>query len=207
MRFDQYDYAGWREARFDFIVRHYGAAFFRGKTLLEVGAGYGHLGNMFHGLGAIVTCTDGREENVKGIRERFPLLSSFVCDLENDFPPGHFDICIHTGVLYHLDNSESAIRRACASSDHLVLETETLDNVDPFLTQSADEEISIIDNALSGKGVRLTASYIERVLSEQGREFMRCDNEELNYLAHRYDWLVTGSNQHGPQYRRLWFVK
>lgn len=207
MRFDQCDYHGWRETRFSFIVKHYGAEFFKGKSLVEVGAGYGHLGNMFHELGARVTCTDGRIENVEGIRERFPHLNSFVCDLENDFPDEHFDICIHTGVLYHLANPEAAIIRSCASSNHLVLETETLDNADAFLAHSIIEDMSIIDNAVSGKGVRLTAAHIEKVLSEQGKVFMRCDNEELNYLAHRYNWVVSGSNGYGPQFRRFWFVK
>ncbi len=208
MTFDRGDYQAWREKRFNFIVEHYGASFFRDKHLVEVGAGYGHLGNMFCELGADVTCTDGRPDNVAGIRERFPGVKAQVCNIENDFPRGHFDICIHTGVLYHIKNAVSSLATAVARCDHLVLETETLDSDDPFFMKTvAEGPVALPDTALAGAGTRLTASFIERLLSEWGCVFTRCDAVKLNSGVHKYDWLVSGTLEHGPQFRRLWFIK
>ena len=206
MTFDRDDYQAWREKRFEFIVNYYGEDFLKGKTVLEVGAGYGHLGNRFHEIGAIVTSVDGREENVEGIRSRFPHLNSSVCDLETTFPEGNFDVCLHTGVLYHVDNSIQSLYNACAVCDHLILETETIDSSDPYLTQSILENTLPPDSAVSGRGTRLTAAHVERLLRKWNRTFVRCDAPALNSGIHLYDWEVLESNDYGPQFRRFWFI-
>ncbi len=207
MTFDRPDYEAWRVTRFDFLLEHFGAEFFQNKTLLEVGCGYGHLGNRFYQLGAIVTCSDGRQSNVDVTLERFSQLSAVVSDLDNEFPEGYYDICIHTGVLYHLKNFDFAIEQACKHSNYLVLETETVDSNDPDATIRYKENPEIQDAGLQLEGNRVSAAHIERELTRWGKIWKRFDSPKLNSGIHLYDWKVTGSNQSGPNHRRFWIAR
>ena len=45
---------------------------FRGKMVLEVGCGHGHLGAELEKLGAQVTSTDARPGNIQQLRKKFP---------------------------------------------------------------------------------------------------------------------------------------
>lgn len=83
----------------------------KGKTLLEVGAGIGQHTKTLQDLGAIVTTSDVREENLKLLRENYVGLRVLKVNLDD--PPileEKFQIVYCYGTLYHLSKPEEAIR-------------------------------------------------------------------------------------------------
>lgn len=200
---DHYD--TWRERRITAIRRHYGDAFFKGATLLELGCGYGDIGAAFRDLGAEVFCADAREEHLAVARERHPGLRTIQADLNHEWPFGWFDIVLHLGVLYHLEPTHESLRRACRATNHLVLETEVCDLPSPDAVLLADEDG--YDQAVDGRGCRPSAARIERVLDEEGMRWQRVADDRCNAGIHVYDWPEhhAGGFTHGL--RRFWFAE
>ena len=91
LRFTQH-YHDWRDARVAAVREYYGDGFFAGRTLLELGCGYGDIGAQFAALGAQVTCSDGRAEHLAVLRDRWPALTVIPADLDREWPFGHFDV-------------------------------------------------------------------------------------------------------------------
>ncbi|HEY0455676.1 MAG TPA: class I SAM-dependent methyltransferase [Verrucomicrobiae bacterium] len=96
----------------NYVVRHAPATF---KSTLEIGAGLGeHLayeklnGEQQRNYVAL----EMRENMAARIRERFPLVQTYVGDCQEklDFPEGHFDRIIAVHVLEHLPNLPATIR-------------------------------------------------------------------------------------------------
>src|SRR3974390_954011 len=116
-------YAVWRSRRIATILDEYPPRFFDGKTVLELGAGFGAIGAMFGALGAKVTCLEGGEQNVRTIRERYPFVTAARQDLNEGLPGNdQYDVIIHLGVLYHLAHPENALRDACPRDRKSVVE-------------------------------------------------------------------------------------
>ncbi len=203
LRFTKH-YDEWRDARVNAVRRHYGDAFFAGRTLLELGCGYGDIGGVFAGLGANVTCCDARDEHLQIARERWPEVRTVRVDLDVDWPFDRFDIILHLGVLYHLEPTHSSLRHAARCATHLVLETEVCDSSDDVFTLTDEDGY---DQAFSGHGCRPSAARIERILAEEAMTFTRMDDGRCNSGMHVYDWPVmdTGSYTHGQ--RRFWFAE
>lgn len=85
-----------------------------GKTVIEVGAGIGLHTNFFLDRDCEVTVTDGASANVVEIKRRHPRLQSFVLDLEDERSLkdlGMFDMIYCYGLLYHMSNPDSVLRR------------------------------------------------------------------------------------------------
>jgi hypothetical protein len=203
-------YAEWRARRLAFILRHYGVDYFLGKSVLELGAGYGDIGNTFATLGGKVTCMEGRKRNVQMIRKRFPYLTAIHADLNEDssLPETNFQIVVHMGLLYHLRDHVASLRQACAYAEKdLILETEVSDSDDPNFVQSVKEDSGWYDQALDGKGIRPSSANVELVLKQEGFEFTRFDDPFLNAEIHRYDWSVTNSGKWESGLRRFWLCK
>lgn len=97
-----------------------------GKTVLELGAGVGDHTSFFLDRNCSVTVTDAREDNLAHVRARFPSVSTRILDIESVVPP---DLTLHDvvyayGVLYHLADSCSALKRmASLTKGMLLLET------------------------------------------------------------------------------------
>jgi 2-polyprenyl-3-methyl-5-hydroxy-6-metoxy-1,4-benzoquinol methylase len=198
-------YVEWREKRVACIVNHYGLDFFRGKHVLELGAGHGHIGAELAGLGAGVTCAEAREEHLQVIAERHPMVRIRQVDLNREWPFDEpFDLILHMGVLYHLEEPGPTIRAACRSCKHLVLETEVCDSLDPEMIIPTCE--SGYDQSISGRGCRPSSACVERLLRECTMEFDRVSDGSCNSGIHVYDWkeLDTGGWRHGL--RRMWFA-
>ena len=133
-----FDDGEWRQRRkciFDAIIDRHGIDFFKGKKVLELGCGYGHLGEMFHQIGSDLICLEGRLEHVESGRAIFPHLN-FVCsDLDSDwlYPKNDFDVILHIGTLYHLERPEVNLSQVCISmkpGSIIILETEFVDSDD-----------------------------------------------------------------------------
>jgi len=201
-------YRNWRTRRIAAIIDHYGPAWFAGKRVLELGCGYGDIGMALVQLGADVTFSDGRQEHLDQLAEWYPEMKgdSLVCyDAEQPWPfTQRFDLILHLGLLYHVDNWQAALAGAIASTDELVLETEVCDSDDPTMIVKTVEEG--YDQALSGIGSRPSGPFIERVLASLECTFDRVTDDRCNANIHRYDWPVTNSGGWEHGLRRFWFV-
>lgn len=194
-----------RPKRIKMIVLHYGKDAFHGKTMLEVGAGYGDIGAKFaQAYGAKVTCTEVRPEYLKQIRELHPEVKVVLQDIEQPWPfTKKFDFLLVLGVLHHIhpDNIESTLKEAFAISDNIVIDHEVTDSEDPYLIVTKDE--SGTDQSIRGVGCRPTTAYMERLFTEMGMQVERCMDDRLNGPAN-FTWEPGNAPPIGP--RRFWFV-
>ncbi len=200
-------YVEWRAKRVDAIRDHYGADWFSGRTLLEVGCGHADIGAAFAALDAVVTASDARDEHLEEGRRRHPEIAAWQrADLDAEWPfDPDFDLVLHLGVLYHLGDPEAALRRLLRSRGHIVLETEVADSSDPGYVHWTQE--SGYDQAFNARGCRPSPAFVERVLGEARRSFSRITDDRCNASFHRYDWDVRDTRESPDGLRRMWFVE
>lgn len=199
-------YESWRNTRLEKLVEILGKDWFKGKKILELATGHGHIGARLRDLGAQVTCTEGRLEHIDYLKQMYPDLK--VIHLDQDKPwdlKDQFDLIIHWGVLYHLDNWEDDLKSALAHGGIIALETEVADSDDPTFEIKVDEVG--YDQALNGKGTRPSAAKIEAKFKELGATAVRYDDESLNSQVHTYNWRVKETKTWTIGHRRFWVVR
>lgn len=201
-------YIPWREKRVTEIIRHYGPLWFRGKSILELGCGYGEVGNNFEGLGAIVTYCDARQEHLDVILKHRPHCRVVRADINHEWPfEEKFDLVVHMGVLYHLDNMEFSIKKAIECAEHLVLETEVCDSNDPDVNLSVQENVSGYDQSVTGLGSRPSVAYVERLLEKGGpKKVERLRGKSCDSNFHQYSWDITETKRWEHGLRSMWFI-
>ena len=204
-------YAGWRAKRLGKILEIYGADFFKGKKVLELGAGHGDLGASLAKLGADVLCLDGRLQNVSFARlkhRKVPRIRFEVFNLENDFSRfGRFDLIIDFGLLYHLRNVDAHLRCCFSMADDILIETVVCDSTDPHAIFHRPERVEVDEEALGGVGSRPSPFYVERIAAENFFAATRYFTPDLNY-THQfvYDWEHRNDGRLGDDFvlRRFW---
>jgi len=203
-------YLEWRTNRIVKLEQIFGSNFFRGKTVLEVGAGTGLVGKVLRDdFGADVTFTEGRPELLKIIKENNPtarvemINHECVWDLNE-----RFDVIIHWGLLYHLDHWRQDLECTIKHLDLggiLSLESEVMDS-------DKEQELKIIemksqdDQSLFGVGTRPSSITIEKQLKALNLEFNRYDDADLNTSFHHYDWISENSLKYQNGQRRFWIA-
>lgn len=205
---DHYEY--WRAKRITAIVEHYGEEWFKGKKILELGCGYGDIGFVLGTLGAEIIFAEGRKENCDILRERFPNNRIYQVNLENEWPFAEdekFDMILHLGLLYHLDNFEFSLQKCAQTANHLVIETEVCDSNDENFVLKIDENSQSYDQSLIGKGSRPSAEFLEKIFLQLGFKFERVKDTRCNALFHRYDWPVKNTKTWEGGLRRFWFCE
>ena len=172
-----------------------------GRRVLDVGSGPGLLAEHLTGLGADVTCVDGRADLLDEARRRVPSIDTVVADVQRDplLPIGRFDVVFAYGLLYHLAEPLRAIRNLVAVCDDLLLlETITLDHELP-LVQLVDEPAQA-NQAVDGLACRPTPSWIALALERSGMGMVYATTSEP---AHRdfgaaalddLEWQRDGAN-------------
>ena len=199
-------YTDWTIKRVRRIIQQFGADFFQGKRILDLGCGYGHVGSLFAHLGATVVYSDAREAYAEEVLKRDPSGTFVRADLDNEFPfEGQFDLILNVGVLYHLSNLDAFIERCCKATAYMVLETEVCNSTDPNLVLYTEEEG--YDQAFNAKGSRPSSAYVEAQLRQQGCLVEALKDDSCNSSFHRYDWTVDESTSFDHGLRRLWFVQ
>ena len=158
-----------------------------GRSVIDVGAGIGRLSEFFAERGCEVTCVDGREENVALLRESYPDRRAAVVDVETDelLEQGEFDVVFCYGLLYHLADPLSFLRRAGAiCRELLILETCIADAEERlvFLIDDADDPTM----ALHGIACRPSPAYVATGLRLAGFEHVYSplslpDHEDFRY--------------------------
>jgi hypothetical protein len=183
----------WRNERYSLIKEHYGQDYFKNKTILEIGAAWGHIGNWFtQEYGAIVTCTDHYSGHIDIIKQRHPHIEAFVQNVNDPWPTDrHYDFLIHMGVVYHQpkDMVEIRLKEACSICDEMLLETDTDwdDGIDPYYIQERprppDEHLW---EPMATECCGPTKAFIDRVLTESDMTFT-----SINYTGKRYLWFCV----------------
>jgi len=211
-------YVGWRTTRINKIIELFGKEFFDGKTLLELGCGYGDIGMFFQSLGAKITLAEGRQEHVDEIKRRHKNIEVICLDQNKPWDLNRkFDIIIHSGVLYHLEHWKKDLECVLNHSNLLILESEVANrSSDKFELLHIEQGH---DQAISGQAIRTSAAYIEKELTKLGATFIRYDDSDLNYtdnskkrkkgyVWHMYDWKVDNNGREWFRgQRRFWVVR
>jgi SAM-dependent methyltransferase len=141
----------------------------RGKSVLEIGCGIGHLSQFFINESCRLLSIDGRQENIEIFKKRNPEIEARLIDVEQQSLDslGMFDVVFCYGLLYHLENPFSAIRkisRVC--KELLLLETLVCDSDLPVVRIESEPIDS--DQALYGVGSRPSPNYVIFALSQAG---------------------------------------
>jgi SAM-dependent methyltransferase len=204
------DYVDWRNKRIAKIESIFGKDFFQNKTMLELGCGYGYLGKYFHEeLGSDVTFAEGNKEFLPWIQKINPNASVIHLDQDTEYNLDRkFDVVVHFGVLYHLDDWKQDLICATQHTDLLLLESEVANTEDPeFELKYTDYDH--YDQALNRIATRPSANSIESVLRDMGFSYTRYDDADLNSGNHIYSWVVNEDAKHNWQVgqRRFWVAK
>ncbi len=181
--------------RFNCAVRELGDGYFKSKTVLELGAGYGHNGELFSGKGAIVTSVDGRSEHIAVCKKKRPQINAICRNLEKNFSDlGEFDITVHFGLLYHIDNVEEHMKSVAAVTKKvLLLETIVRDNL--LEKVNAKEKEQGYDQAVSGIGSRMSEPYIESLLTSNGFKFRKIVDARINWNNGNFNFINQNNNR------------
>jgi 2-polyprenyl-3-methyl-5-hydroxy-6-metoxy-1,4-benzoquinol methylase len=203
-------YYDWRLKRLRAIISHYGPEWFAGKTILELACGYGDIGAVLMMLGADVTFSDARKEHLDEIRLRYPSIDKKrlkILDLELGIKSesAKYDMVIHMGLLYHLDNWREGIIDCRRLANHLVLETEVCDALaDDFEIKSPEDSP---DHAFGKISTRPSEYFVEKMLASSGYDYSKITDDRCNSNMHVYDWINKNSLTWKVGQRRFWFCK
>ena len=199
-------YIPWRESRINKIVSIFGKEFFNNKTMLELAAGHGDTGHYFYNLGSIVTFADGNEGHLVKIKKTNPDSTVLHIDQDKEWNLNkQFDIVVHWGVLYHLDNWQKDLKTAIEHGKIIFLETEVCDSNDPTFEIKTSE--SGYDQAVNGIGSRPSAAMVEGCINETGANYVRYDDADINAEYHKYDWKVNDTKEWTSGQRRFWIIR
>ena len=198
----QSHYINWRNSRMNGVKKFISPDYFKSKTLLELGCGYADVGNMFYELGAIVTSSDIRKEHLEIVKQKYPNIKTLLIDGDNIIIDEKYDIIVHWGLLYHLNEIETHIEKVSQKCDILLLETEVSDSDDKQFYQSTYE--NGYDQAYNNKGIRPSPAYVEYLLGKNGFQFKLIKDPILNSGYHCYDWDISNSKKFKDGLRRFW---
>jgi SAM-dependent methyltransferase len=160
----------------------------KGKRVLDLGCGVGHLAIRLQQMGCSVVCVDGRAQNIESLRERYPQLEAHVGDVEQDLSRfGRFDIVFSYGLLYHLENTLQSIRNmAAVCGDLLLLESIVCDHTLPLVR--IDDESKDFNQAMAGLAGRPTPHYVVLGLNRAGFEHVYAPVVPPAHEDFRFDW-------------------
>lgn len=218
MKYFSGHYEDWRRKRITKIENIFGKDFFKEKSILELACGYGAIGKHFReNLKSIVTFAEGRQEHHQNIRENNPDSEIILLNQENEWNLNKkFDVLIHFGVLYHLDNWRQDLKCTMNHSDIIILESEIADTFNENAEFKYKDSIEL-DQALSESRIatRPSAQLVEKEIIKNGGTYIRYDDADLNSSIHVYDWVVSGEADKTSTYnkdtgigkRRFWVIK
>jgi 2-polyprenyl-3-methyl-5-hydroxy-6-metoxy-1,4-benzoquinol methylase len=184
--------------------------FFKGKKILELGAGHGYFGEMFRVLGGELTCVEGRPEHVETGKVIHPNANWICHDLDAGWPfiKHDFDVILHMGVLYHLERPETNLTDVCNSmkpNSILVIETEFIDTDRPdamFCLRLEGYNLSV-----RTFGCRPSHGMIVSILEKCNMEFSRVTSNKYDSEFYIYSLPRKNDNHFDRADRQIWFCR
>jgi len=201
-------YSHWRKTRIEKIVKIFSKEFFNNKKIVEFGCGYGDVGAEFEKLGADVTYYEGRQSNIDKAKLKQPTRKIQLLDQSIPWSiEGYYDIAIHWGLMYHIDNWRQDLKNVFKYANVIFLETQVCDSDDKNFELKVNENNNDYDKAANGKGSRPSAAMVENFLLENNMKFTRYDSSDLNSTFHKYDWQITNTKTWEIGARRFWIIE
>ena len=232
-------YDEWKNKRVNKIENIFGRDWFCGKSVLELGAAHGDIGIHFLKFGADVLFADARLEHLKSIQRKLFETSHNTKTLmlnqnEKYNLKQKFDLILHTGVLYHLENWKQDLECAMNHTNVMILES--------VVSMKKDKELKIYKSDMMREHMKEYAGIsderfsdfsqedVENHLSDLGCKFFRFDTSDLNtdwswdsdllgvnlLTKHIYDWnyeqyemgyyKINHSKKDNIHFRRMWLV-
>lgn len=161
----------------------------KGKKVLDVGCGIGHLAQFFVKEKCQVLSVDARSENIERLKVLYPHLKAQVFNLEEDSfsDLGTFDIVFAFGALYHLENPFRALRNLSEICEELLLiETMICDHYLPLTLMC--EETSSFNQAIHNIGTRPTPSFVVLALRAAGFAHVYAPRVPPDHPDFQFDW-------------------
>jgi hypothetical protein len=132
----------------------------------------------------------------------YPHIATMLIDGDNLKLNAKYDIILHWGVLYHLNEIENHLKYISNHCDILLLETEVADSDDDTFYITTSEKG--YDQAYNSVGIRPSPSYVEKILSANGFSFKLIKDSILNANFHVYDWDIKNTKTWRSGMRRFW---
>ena len=195
-------YDDWTKNRMSAIKKYINQDFLINKYLLELGGGYGNNGNEFYKLGCKVTSTDARLDHIEIGKLKYPNIKFEIIDGDKDQINKKYDIILHWGLLYHLNEIENHLHVVCKNCDVLLLETEVADSDDDKFYITTNE--NGYDQAYNNNGIRPSFSYVEKILSNNEFKYFMIKDSIINSSFHEYDWEIKNTKTCKNGLRRFW---
>jgi len=183
-----------RKKRLDLIVSHYGRKHFVNKSVLELGAAWGHIGAFFYNeLGAAVVSTDHYDKWVDIIRERHPYLVAEVVNV-NDITEGNwpftddFDVVLHMGLLYHqpAELAEPTLKEILKHCNEAIIESQASGAGGPLSVEKRPKPPKEhLWEEIATEYCLPSAAFVSRILDESGFE-----HTMNNYHGDRFMWFA-----------------
>lgn len=200
-------YIDWNKKRINFLIKVFKKKWFDKKKILEVGAGIGNISKELKNLNAEVELTEGNKRNIELINLHNPNIKFYFIDHDKSWKnktPNDYDLIIHFGLLYHLENWENDLLTCVEKSKLVALETEVL-NTTKNISLSNREWGD--DQALNGIGVYCSSKKIEDFFKQNNIFYVRYDDPKLNTSHYKYDWIENKKKIIKKDgYRRFWII-
>jgi hypothetical protein len=223
-------YEQYYKKRANKIISIFGKSWFQNKKILELGCCHGDIGIEFLKLGSDLLFTDERMEYLEDIDKNLKKLYNYsaeyaLIDHDKDYNlQKKFDLVIHMGLLYHLQNWRSDIKNALKHSDILILESTVTTNIEENNTILELNDNDKKYDYCTKKNTRtyFTQEEVEKELINNGCKFLRLDDKKLNVennwvdnnkISLIYDWTYEKCNsgyyktyEDNVWYKRFWLV-
>jgi hypothetical protein len=225
-------YNDWVNLRVNQILAILGKEWFAGKSVLDLGACYGDVGMELVRYGADVLFTDIRQDNLSVIPRKYNFdnftPNTLILDQNKPYNLNRkFDLVLHFGVLYHIENWKQDLKCAMEHTSLMFLDTV----VDPD-TGAPDRWHKGYEggdgnhlNSINKIQPSFTQESVEKVLDELGCKYIRLTSKELNtswswfnnqcLIRHVYNWEPGTKDMYYDKsikfdqmihYRRMWMI-
>jgi SAM-dependent methyltransferase len=172
----------WRVKRVKKIEQVLGVDWFKGKKILELGCAYGNVGLYFKSLGADVTFSDGRQEVLNVVLKKDPSAKVILINEDTNWNlKDKFDLIIHFGISYNINHWQQDLINTIRHATYVAYETA----INKF---NNEIEFKIKDyfysheyhGPLNKIGSLMSISMIEKIFKDEGVEYTRYDDTDLN---------------------------
>lgn len=160
-----------------------------GMSVLEVGAGIGDHSHYYIDRGCSITITEVRPDNLQYLRTRYPQNEVHFLDMENpvSLDNSPFDIVHCYGLLYHLENTEQALKFLSQSTKKILF-------LETCVSLGEDDELNLVpekqrdrSQAFSGTGCRPTRLWLFKRLQDLF-EYVYLPKTQPNHEEFPIDW-------------------